>query len=163
MRSSHHLKPLLHRRSSLQVLGGSLDIVVDGLLGEIDHVAGEQRLAVQLVVALVLIQQTVQPGQQLLGAVVGVQDDGDAVDRGHAADVVRRGDPTGNRRLLAVVADALFCYFLFVELQRVRGTYLAGKVGGTAVGQLQDHRAVLVAGGLERGDDGGRGGDVLFC
>jgi hypothetical protein len=107
-------------------------------------VAGEERLAELLEVALVLGEQAVEPREQLLSAMVGVQDDGDAVDRGDAADEVGRGNATGNGGLLAVVADAL-----------------AGKEGTATLGQLQDDGALLVPGSLERGDDGGRRSDVL--
>jgi hypothetical protein len=86
---------------------GGLDVVVDRLLRQIDHVGGEEGLAVELEVALVLVEHTVEPGQELLGAVVGVEDDGDAVGRGNAADVVGSSDGTGDGGLLAVIADTL--------------------------------------------------------
>lgn len=60
-----------------------------------------------LEVALVLIEHTVQPGQELLGAVVGVQDDGDAVGRGDATDVVGAGNGAGDGGFLVGVCDAL--------------------------------------------------------
>lgn len=105
---------------------------------------GEERLAVLLEVALVLVEQTIEPGQELLGTVVGVQDDGDTVLRGDAADEVGGSHTTANGGLLAIVTDAL-----------------TGEVGGTTVGELEDDGATLVTGRLEGGGDGGRGGDVL--
>lgn len=75
---------------------------------------------------------------------VGVQDDGDAVGGGNAADEVGSSNATDDGRLLAIVADAL-----------------AGEVSSAALGDLQNDGTVLVTGGLERGDDGGGGGDVL--
>lgn len=104
---TYHLEPLLHGGSALEVGSGGLDVVVDGLLGQIDHVGGEEGLAVELEVALVLIEHTIEPGQELLGAVVGVEDDGDAVGGGNAADVVSSGDRAGNGGVLAIVADTL--------------------------------------------------------
>lgn len=104
---TYHLEPLLHGGSALQVGGGGLDVVVDGLLRQIDHVAGEEGLAVELEVALVLIEHAVEPRQELLGAVVGVQHDGNTVGGSNAADVVSSGDGAGNGGLLAVVADTL--------------------------------------------------------
>ena len=68
---------------------------------------GEEGLAVELEVALVLIEHTVEPGQELLGAVVGVEDDGDTVGGGNATDVVGSGNSAGNGGLLAVIADTL--------------------------------------------------------
>ena len=70
---------------------------------------GEERLAVELEVALILIEETIEPGEELLGTVVGVEDNGDAVGGSNAADVVSSGDTTGNGSSLAVVADALGC------------------------------------------------------
>lgn len=61
-RERYHLEPLLQRSSTLQVLGSSLNVPVHRLLGKIDHVGREQRLAVLLEVALVLVEHTVQPG-----------------------------------------------------------------------------------------------------
>jgi hypothetical protein len=106
-REIYHLEPLLQRSSTLQVLGSSLNVPVHRLLGKIDHVRREQRLAVLLEVALVLVEHTVQPGQQLLGAVVGVQDDGDTVGGGNATDVVGAGNGTGDGSFLVGVCDAL--------------------------------------------------------
>ena len=61
----------------------------------------------ELEVALILVEETIEPGEELLGAVVGVEDDGDTVGGSNAADVVGSGDTTGNGSLLAVVADTL--------------------------------------------------------
>lgn len=69
--------------------------------------AGVEGLAVELEVGLIRVEKTVQPGEELLGAVVGVKDDGDTVDGGNAADEVGSGDTTGNGGGLAVVADTL--------------------------------------------------------
>lgn len=60
-----------------------------------------------LEVALILVEHTVQPGQKLLGAVVGVQDDGDAVGGGDATDVVGAGNGTSDGSFLVGVGDAL--------------------------------------------------------
>lgn len=103
----HHFEPLLHGRSTLEVLGRGLDVKVDRFLGQIDHVAGEERLAVLLEVTLVLVEHAIEPGQQLLGAVIRVQHDGDAVDGRDAADVVGGGNRAGDGCSLTVIADAL--------------------------------------------------------
>lgn len=68
--SNLHLEPLLHGSSSLEVGSGGVDVVLDGLLGQIDHVRGEEGLAVLLEVLLVGVKHAVEPGKQLLAAVV---------------------------------------------------------------------------------------------
>jgi hypothetical protein len=67
----------------------------------------EEGLAVLLEMALILVEHAVQPRKQLLRAVVGVKDNGDAVDGGDAADVVSGSNRTGNGRLLVAVGDTL--------------------------------------------------------
>jgi hypothetical protein len=104
---SYHLEPLLHGSSTLEVLGSGVDVVVDRLLRQINHVGREEGLAVLLEVCLVGVEETIEPGEELLGAVVGVENDGDAVAGGNAADVVSSGDTTGNGSGLAIVANAL--------------------------------------------------------
>ena len=61
-----------------------------------------------LEVLLVLIEHAVQPGEELLSAVVGVQDHRDAVRRGNAADVIGSGDGTDDGGELVGVGDALW-------------------------------------------------------
>lgn len=167
---TYHLEPLLHGGSTLEVGLGGLDVLLDGLLRQINHVGGEEGLAVELEVALVLIEHTVQPGQELLSAVVGVEDDGDTVGGGNATDVVGSGNSTGNGGLLAIVVDTLNQIISHniqddwpspgIDEEFI--TYLASEVGGTTLGGLQDDRAVLVASSLKSRDDGGGGGNVLI-
>lgn len=114
-----HLEPLLHGGSTLQVGLGCLDVVVHGLLRQVNHVGGPEGLAVQLEVSLVGVEHTVQPWQELLSAVVGVQDDGDAVYGGNRSNVVSGGDGTGDGGGLVLVVNAL-----------------AGEVGGTTLRSL---------------------------
>ncbi len=118
---AYHLEPLLHGGSTLEVGGGGVDVVVDGLLRQIDHVRGVEGLAVLLEVGLIGVQEAIEPREELLGAVVSVKDDGDAVGGGNAADEVSSGDTTGDGSGLAVIADTLcrlvrslfYFYFLF--------------------------------------------------
>ena len=70
---------------------------------------------------LVGLEHAVEPRQQLLGTVVGVQHDRDAVELGHLSNVERHGD--GPRD------GGLFLGLLVVDA-------LAGEEGGTAVGHL---------------------------
>lgn len=73
---------------ALHVLDADLDVLVEGLLREIDHVGGEERLAVGLEVLLVGLEHAVEPGEELLGAVVRVEHHRHAVGLGDIADVV---------------------------------------------------------------------------
>jgi len=141
---TYHLEPLLHGGSALEVGGGGADVVVDGLLREINHVRREEGLVVQLEVSLIGIEHTVQPREELLGAVVGVKDDGDTVGGSHATDVVGSGNGTSNGGLLALIAHTL-----------------TSEESSTTLGDLQNNGALLVTGSLEGSDNSGRGGDVL--
>jgi hypothetical protein len=98
---------------------------------------------VLLEVGFIRVEHTIEPRKELLGAVVGVEDDGNAVDGSNAADVVGSGDGTSDGGLLAIVADAL-----------------SGKVGSTTLRDLENDGAVLVASGLKARDDGGGRGDI---
>lgn len=69
--------------------------------------AGEEGLAVELEVALILVEEAIEPREELLGAVVGVKDNRDTVGGSKATDVVGSSDTTGNGDLLAVIADTL--------------------------------------------------------
>ena len=86
--TTYHLKPLLHWCSTLQVLGSCLNIKVHLFFTQIDHVAREERLAMLLEVFLIGIEKTVQPWQKLLGTVIGVQDDRNAVGRSDRSDIL---------------------------------------------------------------------------
>lgn len=103
-----HLEPLLHGSSALQVLGGGLDVPVNRLLGQINHVRREEGLAGSLEVGLISSEHAIEPREELLGAVVGVEDDGNAVGGGNGSDVVGTGDGTGDGGSLVSVVDTLF-------------------------------------------------------
>lgn len=79
-----------------------------------NHVRAEKRLSVLLEVGLVGVHHAVQPGEELLGAVVGVENNGDAVGWGNGSDVVSGSNATGDAGLLIGVGNALAC--------KVRGT-----------------------------------------
>jgi hypothetical protein len=83
---------------------------------------------------LTRIKHPVEPGEQLLGAVVGVHDDRDAVQGGDGADIVGAGNGTGNGSFLlfGAVLDAL-----------------AGKEGGTALRALDYNRGLRIASGFK--------------
>lgn len=104
----------------------------------------EERLALLLEVGLISVEKAIQPRQELLGAVIGVQDNWDAVCGGNGADVVGTSNATGDGGLLLAIGNAL-----------------SGEVCGATLGHLQDDWGLLVAGSLKSGHDGGGGGDVL--
>lgn len=102
-----HLEPLLHGSSTLEVGGSGLDVPLNGLLGEIDHVRGEERLAGLLEVGLIGVEHAIEPGEELLGAVVGVKDDGNAVGGGDGSNEVGGSDGASNGSGLVSVAHTL--------------------------------------------------------
>ncbi len=152
---------------------------------QVDHVRGEEGNSVLLEELLVLVKHAIEPREELLGTVVGVDwrqvsaaasneedsaltDDGNAVERSHGADVVGGSDGAANRRLLLLgaVLDAL--------AGEVGGTALAcleanhglsmsarnGRTDGRTEGAVVHDRGLGIAGGLESGDGGAAGRDV---
>ena len=106
---------------------------------------GEQRLAGLGEVLLARIQQAVDPRQQLLGGVVGVQDHGYTVGFGNGVNVLGAGDGTQDGGLLAFQLQAL-----------------AGGEHGTAVGELNDDRSLHLGSRFQHGVDG-VGTDAVDC
>ena len=104
---TYHFQPLLHRCCALEVLGGRLNVPVNCLLRQVDHVGGEEGLAMLLEVFLIRIHHAIEPRQELLRAVVGVKDDRDTISGSDRSDVVRSCDGTSYRGLLLVIFDAL--------------------------------------------------------
>ena len=140
-----HLEPEVDLGHALKVLYAELNVLLLWLLREVEHVGGEEGLSVLLEVSLVGLEHAVEPWQELLGTVVRVEHDGDAVRRGDSADVGGGGAGTGNGGSLVSAV----------------GETLAAEEGGAALGDLEDDGRVDIAGSLEDGvDDGGRG-DVL--
>jgi hypothetical protein len=90
-----------------------------------------------LEVLLVLVEHTIEPGQKLLGAMVSVEDNGNAISRGNGSNVVGSGDRTSNRSLLVLVVDAL-----------------AGKEGRAALRALEDDGRVVIASSFESSYNG---------
>lgn len=74
-----------------------------------NHVRREERLAVLLEVGLIGIEHSIEPWKQLLRAVVGVENDGDSVERSDGADVVGSRDSAIDRCRLILVFDTLAC------------------------------------------------------
>ena len=103
----------------------------------------EERDTVVLEPLLIGIEHAIEPWEELLGAVVGVEDNWDAVCWSNSADVVGSSNGTSDGSLLVTVLDTL-----------------TGEVSRTALGDLEDDWGLGVTGGLERSDNSRGGGDV---
>jgi len=87
---------LLHWSSPLQVFCSCLDIEVDSLFAKIDHVAREEWLAMLLEVLLISIEKAIQPREEFLGTVVGVENDWNAIGRCNGSNIHCTSSTTGN-------------------------------------------------------------------
>merc|ERR1712232_495370 len=106
-----HLQRHVHCRHALEVLRADGKVLLIRLLGEVKHVRAEERLTVRLEEGLVCLNQAIEPRQQLLGAVIGVQNHWDTIGRRDVTDVVSADDCSKNRSLqdALVVWQALAC------------------------------------------------------
>lgn len=93
--------------SALEVLGSGGDVELDLLFGKIDHVGGEEGLAMLLEVGLISIKHAVEPWQKLLCAVIGVEHNGDSVCWSNGTDVVSGRNRTSDGSFLVLVVDTL--------------------------------------------------------
>lgn len=73
-----------------------LNVEVDLLLAKIDHMAGEERLAVFFEVLLVFIEETIQPRKKLLGTMIGVENDWDTVGGSDSTDILCTSNAASN-------------------------------------------------------------------
>mmetsp|Transcript_26817 Transcript_26817/g.49284 ORF Transcript_26817/g.49284 Transcript_26817/m.49284 type:complete len:265 (-) Transcript_26817:277-1071(-) len=135
-----HLQQDVDLSHTLQVLLADLNVLLKRLLREINHVRGEERFAMQLKVALVCLHQPIQPRKQVLGAVVGVQDDRNTVLLSKGADMVCARDGARDASMEVAVVQPLAS----IEL-------------GSSGGELDDNWRVHLPGGLHASiDTGGR-------
>jgi hypothetical protein len=157
-----HLEPLLHGGSTLEVLLSGLDVVLNLLLRQIDHVGREERLVVLLEVRLVGVEHAVQPWQKLLRAVVGVENDGDAVGGRDSADVVSGSNGTSDGGGLVLVVDALASEVCGTTYDRSINcsNSLCHSWSRLTLGGLEDDGRLGVAGSLKRSNDCGGGGHL---
>lgn len=90
-----------------------------------------------LEVCLISIQETIQPREKLLGAVIRVQYDWDTVCGSNGTNVVGTGNATSDRGSLVtvgntlIVSEPLYDYVLCMHI-----SYLSSEVGGTTLGHL---------------------------
>ena len=94
---------------------------------------------------LIFIQHAVKPREKLLGAMISVKNNWDAIGGSHSANVVGRGDGADHG-----------CFLLLGTVLET----LSSEVGGTTLGCLQDDGRLLIAGSLEDGDGSRAGGHV---
>ena len=94
----------------------------------------EQRLSMLLEIGLVSVEHVIEPWQELLRIVVGVKDDGNAICRGYATNVVSCRNRSCDTSFLVLVVDAL-----------------TAEVSNTVLADLEDDWAILVSSGLESG------------
>lgn len=83
-----HLEKTAEGCKALQVLETDLNVLLLGFLGKIQHVRREEGLTVSLVVFLISLNHTIEPREELLGAVVRVGDDRDAISLCNSANVL---------------------------------------------------------------------------
>mmetsp|Transcript_10119 Transcript_10119/g.33300 ORF Transcript_10119/g.33300 Transcript_10119/m.33300 type:complete len:502 (-) Transcript_10119:7-1512(-) len=138
-----HLQQDVALGHALQVLLAGAHVLLERLLGQVQHVRREERLAVGLEVLLVRIHQAVEPRQPRALAVVRVKDHRHAVQLRHLAHVERAGDRARDAGGVVRV------------VRRLAGDELAA-----AARELDDHRAAVLGSRLEAGRDRARGHHV---
>ena len=119
-----------------QVFRADLDVLRDRLLGKVEHVRAVERRAGFGELLFAGGQHAVHPGQKLLRAMVGVQDERNSVGLGGRIRVMGSGDAAEDRAELVLFADAL-----------------ADKELGSAVRELDHHRGVDLTARRQRGVD----------
>ena len=77
-----HLEPQTDFRHTSKIFDTGGDVLLFWFLGKIEHVRGEERLLMLLVVLFVGFEHTVEPGKELMGAVIAVKDHGTEKETG---------------------------------------------------------------------------------
>ena len=175
-----HLEPETERGHALEVLDASVDVVLLGFFGEIEHVRREERLIVLFEIVLVCVEHAIEPGEKLFGAVIRVENDGASrgekrSERGGTGEIEGGREAcdmsgSGTEEEQAKDAHAVFlCYGPDVVsgghgtcdggLLVVVGEALSCEEGGAALGDLEDDGGLDVAkeglGELGVGENGG--------
>mmetsp|Transcript_16018 Transcript_16018/g.36590 ORF Transcript_16018/g.36590 Transcript_16018/m.36590 type:complete len:354 (+) Transcript_16018:1312-2373(+) len=132
--SELHLQQAVHLGHAGHVLDTELDVLVQRLLRQINHVRAEEGLSMLLEVLLISVQHSVKPGKELLGAVIRVENDRNSVMFGHQANMMGARD--GSK-------DASLEGFLGV-VQSLSSVELR-----SSVGELDHNRAVVLLGCLQ--------------
>ncbi|CGY05307.1 Uncharacterised protein [Salmonella enterica subsp. enterica serovar Typhi] len=121
-----------------QVFGADFDVFVQRLFRQVNHVRREQRFTGSREVFFTRVQQTVDPRQQFLRAVVSVQDNRHAVVFSHLVNVMRARDSAQDCRALRYVSFHAF----------------TRDEGRAAVGKLNDDRCFNFCSGFQNSVDG---------
>ena len=103
-----------------------------------------------LEIRLICIQHPIKPGQKLLGAVIGMENDGNAIGWSDGADVVGSGDSSGDRGTLVFIVDSLKHGQTVGGRQGHVAAHLAGEIGRAALGGLEDNWSICITCSLER-------------
>lgn len=96
-----------HLAHPFQIALADLDVLLQRLFRQIEHVRAVERLAMHLEILLAGVEQPIDPRQQFLGRVVGMQNDRRAVEFGHLVDMVGTRDRAGDAGALAGIVHAL--------------------------------------------------------
>ena len=126
-----------HFGHTRQVFGADFDVFVQGLFGQVDHVGREQWFTGSREVFFTRVQQTVDPWQQFLSAVVSVQDNWNTIVFSHLVYVMRTRDSTQDCSALRNVSFHAFT---------------CDKRSAT-VGELNDNRCFNFCSGFQHGVD----------
>ena len=127
-----------HFSHASQVLRADLDVFVQGFFGQVDHVGREQRFTSGSEVFFTRVQQTVDPRQQFLRAVVSVQDNRHTVVFSHLVNVMRARDSAEDSSALRNVS-----FHAFARDER-----------SAAVRELYDNRRTNFRSSFQNGVDG---------
>mmetsp|Transcript_98190 Transcript_98190/g.262304 ORF Transcript_98190/g.262304 Transcript_98190/m.262304 type:complete len:209 (-) Transcript_98190:210-836(-) len=114
-----HLQNLIDLFHPPQVLLANRDVLLIGLLGQVQHVAREQGLSTSPEVLLVRLKHSVEPRQQLLRAVVRVQDHRNPVRRRDGPDQASTRHAPQDRRSVVTVVQRLPSHELRSSLRKL--------------------------------------------
>ena len=92
---------------AFHVLLADANVFFEGFLGKVKHVRGEERFAGFREVLLAGFNESVEPGQPGLLAMVGVKHNGDTVKVGDLANVLGSGDASGDGGRVVLVRKGL--------------------------------------------------------
>ena len=119
-----------------EILLANLNILFQRLFRKVKHVGAEERLAILGIIFLTGIQKTVNPREEFLGGMVGVNHHGNAVHFRHTVNVHGARDAALDGCLLTIIAQRL-----------------ASAEHAAAVRELDHHRGVHRLGSLHHGVD----------
>mmetsp|Transcript_39229 Transcript_39229/g.72850 ORF Transcript_39229/g.72850 Transcript_39229/m.72850 type:complete len:225 (+) Transcript_39229:379-1053(+) len=102
-----HLEQAVDLGHSLEILLALAHVFLQGLLREIDHMRGEERLAILFEVSFISIQHPIHPRQACLVTMICVENDRDTVQLCNFAHMLGTGNGTRNACLVVLVVSRL--------------------------------------------------------